>query len=369
MAQQKSYGDSSGNRQHQISYTESKEIELPQHPLFLYAKSIEKTHKGLGNCCAFLKLATAARKCIVIVGSHGSGKTTAVEAVHTHTPQNQRIAIDSITRSGLKKLEGVLTNYTGSLIVGDLGGIDTQYSVQESLKVLGLLAYEHSLSKLNVSMDLEITNFHGSCLTTVQPVAMRYVIQGTQWDAVLADKTIRYYHIRKPQKPNLKPITATIKPKSDFNSIKITPAAVARARHVTSNTITQWSDARSEEHLLDLFRSAAAYRGGNAVTAVDIETALALMRPLYLENYLLDRFDLEGKLFFRNYDFAVLSQLATWGKIDLIKMCRDYKVSLRTIQRMLKETAAWYAHNKNNDRIVTASAQALEVMEKCKGII
>ena len=339
------------------------------HPLFFYARQVEKTHKGLGNLCSFIKLATTAGKCVVVCGAHGSGKTTALDAATVNLASDQNTKIDSITRSGLKKLESRLTNYNGVLTVSDLGGIDTSYSLQESLKVIALLSYEHSISKLNVSMDLEITNFHGSCLTTVQPVAMRYVIQGTQWDAVLADKTIRYYHITKPQKPNLKPITASIKPKSAYADIKVTPAVAAKARHITSNTITQWSDARSEEHLLDLFKSAAAYRGGNAVTQADTQTVLTLMRPLYLENYLLDRFDLEGKLFFRNYDFAVLSQLATWGKIDLIKMCRDYKVSLRTIQRMLKETQVWYAHDKSSDRYVIPSAQAKEVMEKCRGIV
>ena len=340
-----------------------------KHPLFSYALQVEKTHRGLGNMTAFLKLATNAKKCIIVVGGHGSGKTTAIDAVLADTASNNVLELDSVTRSGLKKFESQLTNFQGIFSVSDLGAIDTNYTIQESVKVLALLCYEHHVSKLNAMMDMRIDNFRGSALTTIQPVAVQHMVRGSQWDAVLMDKTVRYYHLYKPTAANLQPITASVKPKIPITAVTVPAAITRKIKALIQSTITQWSDARSEEHLIDFCKSAASFAGRKTAILQDWLVTLKLMNPLYLENYFLDRNEIEGQLFFSNADFVVLSELASYGKIDKIRMARNYKVSMRTVFRLLKDTKAWYVNDITNNRMIKPSAQALEVVSKCKGIV
>ena len=89
---------------------------MAKHPLFLYRDKVDSTHKGLGNLAAFTALATKARKCAMVIGSSGTGKTTGVNAALNNNGKTN-IVLDSLTRSGLKTYEDQLSGFSGLSLI------------------------------------------------------------------------------------------------------------------------------------------------------------------------------------------------------------------------------------------------------------
>ena len=289
-----------------------------KHPLFAYRAKIDKTHKGLGNLSAFTALSCKARKCSMVIGSSGTGKTTGVNAALNNNGKTN-IVLDSMTRSGLKTYEDQLSGFAGILCVQDLGSIDTAYSLSESLKVLAVLAYEKQIAKNNSLMELSIKDFAGACITTAQPVMMTKLLRNYSWEAVLADKVIRYYHMYRPTATTNKPLVAKLSWGIDLNKVTVDNKVMAAISKFCLEHITQWSYARGVEHLRDMAKACAAFRKATKVTVQDLEVMHDIIKPCWYEKHLVRKTAFEAHTAYDIRSHCVLTELTTYGAIEQMK--------------------------------------------------
>ena len=332
------------------------------HPLFSTISKIEKTHAGAGRMAAACLLAQKASKAMLIVAVPGTGKTTALDWSAAQNPHGE-IKLDSITRSGLAGMDKELSDYKGVLSVADLGAVDTQYSVKEASKVVALLCYEHRLNKKNVSIEIDITNFRGSALSTIQPSSVQKLISGADWDSVLQDKLIRYYHLRRPLKIRNSPIDLDVPWGADFEDVAVSPQIVSNCKKYVDQSVQQWSDARAVQHWIDFYRAAAALAGRKAVLKADVDAAHKVMQPLSLEPYLVLRESLSSDRTFLADDCCVLTELASYGKLDHKRTIKNYRVSSRTLQRSIDRSGTWLVPGLRGRMEHLPSEQSIEVLK------
>ena len=338
---------------------------MPKHPLFLYRSKVDSTHEGLGNLAAFTALACKARKCSMIIGSSGTGKTTGVNTALVNNGKTN-IQLDSLTRSGLKTYEDQLTGFEGILCVQDLGSIDTAYSLAESLKVLAVLAYEQQISKNNSIMELSIKDFKGSCTTTAQPIMMTKLLRNYSWEAVLSDKVLRYYHMHRPTATTDKPLKVKLPWGIDINKVAI-PGMLHRAiMDFCGSHVTQWSYARGVEHLGDLVKAAAAFRNATKVSPADVMAVHDIIKPLWYEKHLVKKSAFEAHASYDIRSHCVLTELVTYGKIEENQTCRNYRISERTYYRLMAGVSAWCVANGHKTGGYTPSEQFQTVFEECE---
>ena len=338
---------------------------MPKHPLFLYRSKVDKTHGGLGNLAAFTVMANKARKCSMVIGSSGTGKTTGVN-VALRSNGKDNIILDSLTRSGLKVYEDQLSGYGGILCVQDLGSIDTAYSLSESLKVLAVLAYEKQIAKNNSLMELSIKDFRGSTITTAQPVMMTKLLRNYSWEAVLSDKVIRYYHMHRPIATASKPLSAKMAWGIDLDEVTL-PAEIAnKIANYCKSMVTQWSYARGVQHLGDLCKAAAALRKSKKVQGTDYEAVFDIMRPCWYEKHLVRKTAFEAHAAYDIRSHCVLTELTTYGRIEENQTCRNYRISERTYYRLMANVSTWCVANAGKKGGYLPSEQFEQVFEECE---
>ena len=335
-----------------------------KHILFDYARKIDRTHPGLGNMATAAFLAVKARKAFILSAVSGTGKTTGLQWAANQIPSGY-VRLDSITRSGLVSLESELNDYHGCLVVSDLGAVDTLYSVRESCKVIALLCHEHGLSKKNVAMDLNIDGYYGSALSTVQPASMSKLVGGAEWESVLADKTVRYYHLNRPVKISHMPLNVETKWGLELDDITIPAAIRQKIFKWVESTVQPWSDARAAQHWLDFTRAAAALSGQGTARNVDLEAARTIMRPVRLEAYLIGRESISAQRHYLADDHCILTELATYGRLSHSRTIKNYRISKRTLQRSITAAATWLIPAAKGAAMHLPSEQALDVLAEC----
>ena len=338
---------------------------MSKHPLFLYRAKVEKTHKGLGNLAAFCSLSTKARKCAMIIGSAGTGKTTGVNAALRNNGKTN-IQLDSLTRSGLKTYEDQLSGFQGVLCVQDLGSIDTAYSLAESLKVLAVLAYERQIAKNNSLMELSIKDFAGATITTAQPIMMTKLLRNYSWEAVLCDKVIRYYHMHRPTSTTRKPLSAKISWGRPLDKVKVPDKVVHEIAKFCRANVTQWSYARSMEHLVDMVRAAGAFRNSDKANAEDLKAVHDIIKPLWYEKHLVRKTAFEAHTSYDIRSHCVLTELCTYGSIEERQTCQNYRISERTYYRLMNAASAWCVGSMAIKGAYVPSEQFEEIEAECE---
>ena len=334
------------------------------HRILRLIKDVDKTHCGLGKLCAFLQVALKAGKFILVVSVAGTGKTTAMQFIAKSNPDGC-ITVNQFTRSGLAQKEKELNGFRGSLFVDDLGNIDTGYSLHESIKSGIMLCYGHELSKYNASININIQNFHGSMCTSIQPVKMPMIISGTDWEAVMQDKTIRYYHLIRAIKPNMSPILAKIDWGIDINKVKIKLGNNEKYKRLLRIGLLQWGRSRATEHINDLLKSLAAIDRRLRVSNRDLDVLLMLIRPLMLESYIIDKEGFESEKTFYNDHLCMLTELASYNELTHDNVASDFKVNLRTVERLLSKVRIYYTPDPKDKKLLHPSVEALEVLKIC----
>ena len=335
-----------------------------KHAVFDYYKAIERTHKGLGNLGAAALLAVKAQKAFCVSAVSGTGKTTELEWAADQSPLGV-IRMDSMTRSGLTDMQDELTGYGGVLLVSDLGAADTVYSVREATKVIALLCHEHRLSKRNVSIDLEIDNYYGAALTTIQPASMGRLVTGPEWESVLADKITRYYHLLRPTQIRNEPLEVKTKWGPELESVQMPKPLRATIAKWVDNTIQPWSDSRAVQHWVDYSRAAAALAGRKTAKAIDYAAAKALLAPIRLESYLIGREHISSDRYYLADDHCILTELATYGELNHVRTVKNYRISARTLQRSIDRASTWIIPGGKGAGRHTLSAQAQDVLTEC----
>lgn len=335
-----------------------------KHKLLQYRTKVNKTHAGLGNLFSFSLMCTKAKKFCIVVAVAGTGKTTALKAATNANPQ-ENIVLDSLTRSGLVKLKDKMNGFEGTFLLSDLGNIDTGYSLKESVKTLVALVYEHGLSKLNAQTELNIEDFQGGALTSGQPVIMQRIINSSDWEAVIQDKTIRYYHLMRPVKVNNKPIDINADWGIDLDDVSKTIPKSAKVKDLYRLALDQFGIARAYQHIDDMLRACAALDNRKKVLNKDVDVLTELTKPMRFEKYIISREGFESDKFFMHNDMCLLTEAATYHKLNKDQIQINYKITRRTLDNILHNMNTWFLPDmKDKDRL-EISLQTKEVLEEC----
>lgn len=310
------------------------------HQLYTVIDTIEKTHSQLGNAVAFAIIATKAKKCLLIISPAGTGKSTISNVVGGCHPE--AVKLDSVTRSGLRDFKDVFTHFQGLVVVDDLGKVDTYYSRIATVTSFAELVYSHFISKHTLSINVEIAEFFGSAILNAQPPVLSQLIESDEWEVVTQDKTIRYYHLFRPVKPNEKKPEVRVDWGIDF-------ALVHKPRHdyklypkMEDIAAIQWSDARVLEHLDDLLRATAALDRRQDVLNEDLVLLYKLMKPMTVERWVKVKTGFEVGRYMDSNLLAVLVEFASWKNISIERIARDYKIGSSTVYRLLSGIKDWF---------------------------
>lgn len=335
------------------------------HKLTAYAKAVNKTHKGLGNLVSFCLLTLKARKFVLIVSVAGTGKSTAMKAA-VKANVDGSMMVQEFTRSGLGLREKELTGFKGVLMVEDLGNVDTSYSLKESIKAGIMLCYEHQLSKLNASTNLNIVDYNGSVITSVQPAKMYPIVAGSDWEAVMRDKMFRYYHLVRPLKPNRKPIEVKMSWGKPLESVKMKLKEGKLYSELEIMALNQWGKSRVNEHLEDMLKAAAALDNRTVVNQSDYKVVKELMLPMMLENYVLEKEGFESDKHFLHDEVCLLTEFATYGNpLKKSQIMTDFGISKRTLDRLLQKVRVLYTPDPARSDIIYASQETKTILEDC----
>lgn len=304
-------------------------------------QAVEKTHPRLGNLVAMGLVAARARMCMIVVAPAGTGKSSASNLIGRL--MGESILMDSVTRSGLAFYKDKLPGYRGVVLIDDMGKIDTAYSRTATLSSFAELCYSHYVEKHTVSTHLSISDYQGGAVLNVQPSVLSQLVTSPEWDAVISDKTLRYYHLYRPVRPQMLP--------PGGGKIELKAAAPARMwgqgregwRKVAALLSCQWSDARLQEHMTALLKALAALDGRPGVDASDYSLLAELVRPCSIERYILVRYAFEGERVLSGTLISMLVELASWDPLTVDRVCQDYKVGPRTVMRVLETLGEYFS--------------------------
>uniref|UniRef100_A0A6H2A569 Uncharacterized protein n=1 Tax=viral metagenome TaxID=1070528 RepID=A0A6H2A569_9ZZZZ len=332
------------------------------HQLYSVIETVNKTHIGLGNAMAFAIIATKARKCLLLISPSGCGKSVITDILGKEHPQALKLL--SITRAAMKSYQEEFSNFQGVVLMDDMAGCGSIYERKETLVSFAFAVYTHSISKHTFTTDFEITNFQGSAVLNIQPSILAEVYQYPEWESILQDKVMRYYHLYRPVKPNEKKPDFRI----DWGIDKDLVAKPDRARKLYTRlediASVQWSDARILEHVDDLLRASAALDRRETVLQDDYLLLLKLMKPMTVERYIMTKVGFELGRWMNVNLLDVLVEFATWKNITINRICRDYKISPSTTYRLLSEINEWFVSDQVMTKKITPKPELRRILKE-----
>jgi len=330
------------------------------HYLLNLSKEVDKTHPHLGNLLAFSVLCSKARRCLLIIAPSGCGKSTVMLTLKNQSPAV--LWLDSITRNGLKYFEKDITGFNGTVLIDDLGKVDTLYSRISTVTAFAELCYSHFIAKYSMGFDLQISDFNGAAILNTQPPILSQLISGDEWEVVIQDKTVRYYHTFRPTNPLMTLPNVEIDWGIDIDMVKLSGTESKRFQKLCNLGRIQWSQGRSLEHVTALLRACAALDRREVVNASDFSVLERLSAPLWLEQYLIDKLAFEYGRIFKSDFLAILVEFATYGKLTIDTICRDYKVSPQTVVSKLKEIGEQYITIDTESKTLLPSSAMVEIL-------
>lgn len=336
------------------------------HKLYSVIADIEKTHSRLGDAVAFACICAKAKMCLLIVSPAGCGKSSISDAVGLHFPDS--IRLDSVTRSGLRDLQGVFNNFHGLVVIDDLGKVDTNYSRIQTVTTFAELCYSHFIAKHSFSVTIEISEFFGSAILNVQPPILAALMEADEWEVVTQDKTVRYYHLFRPAKPCSKKPEFNIDWGVDLDTVNTPDHRYKVYSKMEAIASIQWSDSRVLQHLDNLLRATAALDGRINVNNEDFSLLYHLMKPMATEKYTKEKNQFEGERYFRTNLLAVLVEFASWKDINVARIGRDYKVTESTVYRLLSDIHEWFKLDDAMSKKLIPSVELARVLKEVGAI-
>ena len=332
------------------------------HPMYDVIDRVEKTHLGLGRAVAFAVICTKARQCLLVVSPSGCGKSVLTNMMASVHPDPLKLL--SITKARLVTYKDMFTNFFGVVLMDDIAGAGSMYERKETLVAFSMLCHEHMISKHTLSSDFEITDFHGSVIMNVQPAILAEIYEYPEWESLISEKTVRYYHLYRPiaptsVKPDLKvdwgiDIDLVHKPRHDFKLYKTLEDIAA----------IQWSDSRTLEHLDNLMKATAALDRRQEVNGSDLQLLHKLMKPMTIERYIMHKTGFETGRWMDNNLAAVLVEFATWKNINIERIARDYKISPTTVYRLLAEIRDWFKESEVKSKMLVPKPELKRILKE-----
>lgn len=334
------------------------------HKLRKLIQDVNKTHKRLGPLVATNILCAKAKKCILNISPAGCGKSAATDTVHTILKERSE-KYTSLTLAGLTRLKQKFQDYSGHLIIDDLGAEKSMWSRVSTVNVLATLVHTHYVRKITHEAEIQITNFQGSAALNIQPILMQSLVTDEDWIAVVRDKVLRYYHLIRPREPKAYMPTPNFDWGSRIEEVRLPPRRGHLWHQLTHICLTQWSYARCQEHLPQLLKASAALDNRTEVTSGDYSLIIKLLKPMQLERYVLQSFGFEYGRTFQNDTYCILVELASHGDPTIGTICEDYKVSPSTVERLIQASPDWSWIKTNSPKRIMPTDQTKHILKTC----
>ena len=332
------------------------------HPLYSVIEEMESTHSGLGKAMAFSIIAVKAKQCLLFVSPSGCGKSVISDTMAKIHPE--AFPLLSVTKARLTAYKDAFSNFQGVVIMDDMSAAGSMYERKETLVAFSVMCYSHSIEKHTFNSDFQINNFQGSTMMNIQPVLLAEVYQYPEWEGLIQEKTLRYYHLYRPTsptsgKPNLKvdwgiKLEEVHKPRHDYKLYS----------SLEKIAIIQWSDARAMEHLDNLLRAVAALDNRAEVIGSDLILLYKLIKPLSLERHIFQKSGFETGRYMDTNLCAVLVEFASWKDVNIDRIARDYKISPSTVYRLLSNIQEWFVQDKVKARRLMPKPALMKILKE-----
>ena len=311
-----------------------------RHPALEIASEVDMTHPGLGNLAAVSAIAAKARKCTMVIGFSGTGKSAIAHWLARQLPDAGLQGDLTMVKLGAYNAE--FSDSEKSIIVEDLGEGNNEWTRIQTLIGLSALTYTHYITKDTAKCTVRIENFYGSAWIGIQPRRFKEAAGSDAWQSNLRDKTLRWYHLTRPTAPNFDEISVPIEWGIPITDVKPLADIAASFPELISIGRTQWSFARAQEHVGHLLAACAALRGSDAIAWDDGAVLLDLMRPMLVEREVLsqDSFDSNPKV--DNDLFAILTEFASYETINYDIIAQDYGMRPRKVLTIMETMWEWY---------------------------
>lgn len=330
------------------------------HPAIALARRVDRTHPGLGQVTAVAVLSLLARRCLLIVGPAGTGKSSVGQALQAAGWPLQ--GLDQLTAASLDHGHLAKSIQERMLWVDDLGKSSTTYGRVATLALAAELVYSGWVERHAWRSHVSLHDYRGAAIVNVQPALLREILYWPVWQSTLRDKTVRYYHLTRPTRFSPNP------PRVDVAPAMLDDCCGGRLpggkwpdllRQIGS---VQWSEARIEEHMSSYVRAAAYLAGRHVPHAADYRAVARLLAPLALEAYITQSEAPEEAWKLSAPLLVVLSWLQTYGAVTVAHLQRTYRLSESSLQGMLDGMAqeGWLTVEKGVIRPTERTARILQ---------
>jgi len=330
------------------------------HQLVSLIDSIDATHPRLGRLVAMSVIAVKAQQFLLVVSPSGCGKS-AVSSLILRS-RKDTLAFLTITRASLMQYADQLSNFKGVVIMDDIAGGGSEYERRDTITAFSMLCHEHYTNKHTMVADYEITDFYGSAILNVQPALLAQIYKSDEWEGLLQDKSLRYYHLFRPNQPQKNIPEVKLDWGLDIDKVSTSQIYSGKVyERLLKIAQIQWSDARAIQHLHILLRATASLDKRTEVNSDDYALLDILMRPMLIERYLFTKSGFEeGRELDKNLA-SMLVEFASWSKLDVERITRDYKVSPSTAYKLLHSMSSWV---KVENGYVTATDALKKILKE-----
>jgi len=335
---------------------------MTKHYLLEVEQQVNKTHGRLGALYVACMIAIKARKMMLIIAPRGTGKSRATLAV---AEQYQDCAkYDRISIAGLAYEAEKFNGFTGVLMVDDIAKTQTSYARVATICTLAELTYSHYVISSMQGSHYEILDFHGSALVNIQPVLLRELVLSNEWEASIQDKTMRYYHLFRPTKPNPLPPAVKIDWGYDLKNVHDALPHGKALQALFAVVGVQWGATRLVEHSSDMLKACAALDKRNDVTVADINVLSHIMKPLQYEELVTDKLNFESDRRLDANRLAILTEYMSYGNFTIEQIAEDYKLSLSQCYRIMAKYATDWTQIRKSPTVFAPSDTLRDKLRK-----
>jgi len=333
------------------------------HQIRQLIRQVNRTHKGLGEMVAMNLITAKSKRCILNIGSRGTGKSTATNTV-AYLLKDRATKYTSLTMAGLVRIQDTLKGFTGHIIIDDLGAEKSDWTRTATISTLATVVMEHSIHRITQTSETRITDFNGSASLNIQPVLMTSLMQSDEWINVISDKILRQYHLIRPIKPCKGFPNVNFDWGINIEQVDEPKRASKEWYQLIQYGLSQWSNARCLQHIPEMLKAVAALDNRTKCKREDYEILAKLMSSMQLERFITDSYGLEARETFNNEIYCILIELASWGEPTIEIICQDYHRKPTTVLSAAEVAKDWCMVSPDKPKRLIATEQCKKTFER-----
>lgn len=324
--------------------------------------SVEKTHPRLGKLAVLELICDVANRCLLVIGTSGTGKSAVLKAMMKTVPRRY-IYLDTATASSLQRIQDRLDRQNLTILVDDISKGGTEWSEVQTVLTFGELCYTGFFKKYTFHYSIEIEDFKGAAIINAQPLILKRLLAAPEFESNIRDKTIRYYHLPRPQKPlNVLP-QLQVKYEYDISNVEI-PKNLKRTkayRNALKNFQYEFTKARANEHLDAMVKATARLQNRTIASKRDILIVEQLSRNFLIEAEIFSKQDLEGPRTLDVNALPLLSIIASYKTAHIDNLMVEFQVKRARMYEIIKENAHLAQFNES---ILIPTAYTIDLLKQ-----